>query len=662
MMSGNSSENIVIVGGGPIGLAHALAIKTVNPNLNVIVCEKYATYQRAHTLNMRHESLEVYLKAAGLEKNEELKKLVKRLKNDPMIRTNELEGILKQLAIANGVEIKQENITREDIHTQLEKYKPNLIIGADGTHSTVSDTYFPEGNQEKKEFDFVLQCRFEIAGRKKATPVKKVAFTQLILGMGTIGSQVFGAYDETTKTTPVVMQMMVTKKEFDALKAHATSKNPIRVLQNQDTDKSINNMTWEEVPETVKAFLSNYLALQINESAKHHERIVGSSVRLSVNEAPATFAKQVININKQNVPVILVGDAALGLSYFKGLNAGLENAGKFVSSIKPFLLSGIGTFTSSLQGALEDYQTWFLKIFAPQKIASVKEYSDKNIRLVEEVARTYKRSKMSVANDHRQDYVRMVSETLAYNAIDDYRGRSLFFPHREHDFIKSGQFAYIPVTYTLKQIGKLFTSYATPYKTDNNFYNDLRQPLTGVINLVTGIIRIGYGIVNLDGKAFADGCMRIVRGVFEVALTPFAWTIKIFLRSTLTALMGPTLIEENDGVTNLVKKGQSMLRVLESISADQPLPDKEKYEATAIICDLDRKLRKQSGLGQHTSIDLSEASRVLEALSTKDKATFVQMNKEYLALFANQAVAKLPASGNDDDNDNDNNNNARLVK
>ncbi len=47
-------------------------------------------------------------------------------------------------------------------------------------------------------------------------------------------------------------------------------------------------------------------------------------MRISSNEAPATYAKEPVYFY-QGVPVQLCGDAALGLSYFKGLNAGIES-------------------------------------------------------------------------------------------------------------------------------------------------------------------------------------------------------------------------------------------------------------------------------------------------------------------------------------------------
>src|SRR5690242_9248184 len=95
----NDNKTVVIVGGGPIGLAHAWGLKKLNKNLNIIVKEKYQEYQRKHTLIMKPTSLEALMKATHTLEDPILSGLLKRLKKDPHIRTNELEKIFKDMAI-----------------------------------------------------------------------------------------------------------------------------------------------------------------------------------------------------------------------------------------------------------------------------------------------------------------------------------------------------------------------------------------------------------------------------------------------------------------------------------------------------------------------------------------------------------------------------------
>ena len=46
-------NTIIVIGGGPIGFSQALGLKKLNPNLSIVVFEKYTEYQRHHTLNMQ---------------------------------------------------------------------------------------------------------------------------------------------------------------------------------------------------------------------------------------------------------------------------------------------------------------------------------------------------------------------------------------------------------------------------------------------------------------------------------------------------------------------------------------------------------------------------------------------------------------------------------
>ena len=157
--------DVLVIGAGPIGLVNAWGMKRLNPNLKIIVLEKYAEYQRSHTLVVQAAQLEAIMKATHSEQAPTLKALLKQLKKDPHIRTNALQQIFTELAQEIGVEIKTGHAVQADIINQIinEEY-PNvsLIIGADGTHGVVSDALFPEGNQVKHEFDFVLQLRFEM--------------------------------------------------------------------------------------------------------------------------------------------------------------------------------------------------------------------------------------------------------------------------------------------------------------------------------------------------------------------------------------------------------------------------------------------------------------------------------------------------------------------
>lgn len=193
--------DVVIVGAGPMGLAAAIALAKYG---TVVILEKYEKYKRHHTLKMEHQKLEALMKAIGKENDPTLLQLLQQLKGDPFIRTKALQAILKSIAEEAGVQIKQEEIGKKTIHAQiLEQYpEVKLIIGADGTHSIVSESLFPVNNQVKNELDYVLQFRYEIIGEAKAESRKTVDFYQAMARYGLIAHENMGHLTKAERLLP----------------------------------------------------------------------------------------------------------------------------------------------------------------------------------------------------------------------------------------------------------------------------------------------------------------------------------------------------------------------------------------------------------------------------------------------------------------------------
>src|SRR5262245_7854891 len=140
-----SHSKVVIVGAGPIGLAHAWGIKKLNPAIDVVVLEKYEEYQRKHTLVVEQKPLEDLMLATNTQRDPSLCALLTKIKQYPHVRTNELETIFKKIATDSGVKILIDEVKKGTIDKQLSIQSdspPSLVIGADGTHSVVSDCLF----------------------------------------------------------------------------------------------------------------------------------------------------------------------------------------------------------------------------------------------------------------------------------------------------------------------------------------------------------------------------------------------------------------------------------------------------------------------------------------------------------------------------------------
>ncbi|WP_115707244.1 FAD-dependent oxidoreductase [Legionella sainthelensi] len=621
------NTDVLVVGAGPIGLINAWGMKYLNPKLNIVVLEKYAEYQRSHTLVMDATQLEAIMKATHSENHPILVQLLKQLKRDPHIRTNTLQQILTQLAKSSGVEIlTEQEVKAETIKEKLAKEYPNvrLIIGADGTHSVVSRSLFSDNNQVKHEYDYVLQLRFDINGEEKSPGIQTQHFYQQMARKGLIANEYVGHFEN--GKTPVTMQMMISKEDFIALQK-ATSKNPIKPFSTSaptppDTPK---------LPSHLQSFITSYLQYKVQDTSNIGQIIDNESIRISVNEAPATHAKQVVN-TQGNARVVLEGDSALGLSYFKGLNAGLQASARFLATMSSSIKNSFRN-TDTMDELLHKYQTWFLKDFTPRKVKEVGNYSFWRVRSFMNAMRAVRFIKRASVADYDDDLEPAIKDYFQHFTRDPFakavNPKWHPFPHREYPLIKFGQLSYVPLNHTAKKIGKIFIDYFKAYKSGHQIGQDFKQPLVGIGNFFTGLIKTGTGIFTLNHWSLIDGLFNMVRGVIELATTPLTWFIKPITRGLATLIHGGfKKIEENEGMRHLAQYGQAYLAHKKD---DDLVLDKTIYELLAVCNDMHRKFDKSVSQGQKTDLEIEEYSRY--AAIRSDNTLNRQKLVQYFSLF-----------------------------
>lgn len=620
--------DVVIVGGGPIGLAHAFGIKRLNPLLNVVVFEKYEEYQRKHSLIMQHQQLKELMRVTETEKDATLSNLLIRLEKDPNIRTNVLEGIFKQLAKDSGVTLLVEEVQKLTLQQQLFERYPlaRLIIGADGTHSVISEGLFPEGNQIKHEFDYVLQLRYEIDGEEKAEAIHAINFYQHMARQGLIANEYVGHFE--AGKTPVTMQMMISKQDYVALR-QATSKNPLRPFDDNPHEQPL-----ADLPTHLSSFINKYLAEKIKACQQRGDIVEAASIRISVNEAPATHARQVAyaSPHTHNVPTVLVGDAGLGLSYFKGLNAGLQSTAALLSILKSSIRQGFQD-RAEMDSALKRYETWFLEDFSPKKINEVAQYSTWRIRSAMRAMKAVRLIKMASMAEYPDDpslSIKDYFKLFAKDPLGDVMKHKNWqlYPHRGFDPVKLGQFAHIPAKYTVSRIAKSFVDYVKPYKSTSQLRQDFKQPLVGVVNFSSGLAKFFVGAVTLDGKRFGDGVLSITRGALELATTPIAWVIKPLSRGAASLINGKPFIEDNKGIKKLAQKGQLYL----AENNGEEFSPQKIYEILAVCNDLHRKYAKANGRGQSSKTPSLEEYTRFNAIRADTSLNRENLNT-YFSLF-----------------------------
>lgn len=627
--------DVLIVGGGPIGLVQAWGLKKLNPDLKVVVLEKYEEFQRKHTLVMQYKQMEALMRATDSMQDPVLSKLLSQLRKSPNIRTNVLQETFKDLATNLGVEIQTQEVNADNIADQIKKYNPELIIGADGTHSVVNAQLFPDGNRINYEIDYAMQVRLEIDGDAEKSLDQTIQFYQRLAHHGIIATEQVGRPDPKTGKTPVTMQIIIPKEDYEllnSLELKPNARNPIKPFEGLEV---------RDIPPHLLTFIDNYIYERLKIS---DNKISPDSIRISVNELPAskvaeTYTRYKNNKLNSDTFVSLNGDSALGLSYFKGLNAGLEASAKFLDVMRDSIKQGL-TDKTTLAKALSDYQLWFTP-YADKKVQEVQQYSDKNIRSSMKIIKGVQFSKFISAYRPEVDRKPLIDAyyNLVARAEPDDRVEFRPFPHRKYDpNIQLGQFGYIPVQYTLKKITKLFVDFAKPYKSTYQLVDDYKQPLTGLINTGMGLFKVGAGIFTLNFKHLIDGASRMTRGIIELAMTPVTFLVKPIIRGLMTALSKHKRAEDNEGVKALINKGTNILGVQDE---HEELSFNKAQKLLGICNDLHRKLNKSVLRGQDTGINLTTEQHLIKELTVKSETglSFDKIRK-YFNLFSGAADKK----------------------
>ena len=157
---------IIIIGAGPVGLWTACECKLRNPADDVIVLERYPSYQRRHTIKLINSSLLLYSKTTNSpEKQKLLQALLSQSStwsswrkplDSHFIRTSHLETALKEYATSLGVVIQYTPVSSQ-AHLLSLFPTPELVICADGAHSKLRTECF--GHVEPTPHLFVHTTR-----------------------------------------------------------------------------------------------------------------------------------------------------------------------------------------------------------------------------------------------------------------------------------------------------------------------------------------------------------------------------------------------------------------------------------------------------------------------------------------------------------------------
>lgn len=305
------SQEIIIVGAGPIGLWLAVQVKLQRPNITIVFKEKYYEYQRTHTMKLEHKSF-----AGCLEDDGGIIKGIKaQVKKNPHIRTDVLESKMLDLAKSLGITVDYEKVA--DVEKDIAQKYPEcaMIIGADGVRSLVREQVFGADNAERTPLAYSAQIKYFVKEDTSVADSALQAYPLLkhsnFLSFTSVGKKHAGK-------TPVTVQHFIDKATYEKIKGFGFTK-PVKLFS-------------DDVETKLPAQLLQDVKTQVGFRLANKEDVLVDSVQLTATELPQQRCKKTIAFQNGRY-YALTGDAALALSFFKGMNAGLKLATQFSKSI-----------------------------------------------------------------------------------------------------------------------------------------------------------------------------------------------------------------------------------------------------------------------------------------------------------------------------------------
>lgn len=391
--------DVVIAGGGPVGLAEALLLKSLNRTLNICIIEGRNFITRDYGIaigsdafskinNTLNKVLENSNGQGDLILAQSTKKIFEKWSKFSSIRTSQIQQDLAKKVKKAGITVLQGEkykLTQESFlqifrrQVSMEMISPDLlhfkalinqakiIVDATGAHSVIRKQVMgPDETHlvDQANYGHVLEIKHEIWTKSYERP--KIFHTALNSSvMGNIVLQSVGKSKDCKK--PVTDLIVIDKKTYEAF------------LQRDESGaivKGGSGKGWslEELEEMAKtnAVVNQYLQ-KIKTQIQRTKKAYGAQEKEGIE--PAKIATLPLNVyrSKEVVKkfedrfVLLMGDASSGLVLQRGYTKGLKEAADGAEAIIQYLNTFEGNKETSFPSVFADYQKKVQELFTSEK-------------------------------------------------------------------------------------------------------------------------------------------------------------------------------------------------------------------------------------------------------------------------------------------------------
>jgi 2-polyprenyl-6-methoxyphenol hydroxylase-like FAD-dependent oxidoreductase len=279
------------------------------PSVSVTMYERHASYQRSHVLRVDHWSLLLYSRK-NLNASEQAfyrevtgKRVVGvhlEFAKSLYIRTNDFEAALRAYAVREGISIEHRTIESlagvESLHPECA-----VFIASDGAHSRCRRELLGEHGLELQNLQHVLELKFEETGGPRRFDSMQLWDCNRRLNF-TLSEYVGRQRGE---VTPVTARLFLDEEAYAQL-PDMSFKAPCEIDS-------------PTLPTMVQADIAAYLRARARTLGTRYIEGSGKLSKLGLS----LYAARQFGFRRENKTWFLVGDAAMGVPYFRALNSGM---------------------------------------------------------------------------------------------------------------------------------------------------------------------------------------------------------------------------------------------------------------------------------------------------------------------------------------------------